>query len=266
MGRERRNKMTVNNIGKTISNGAVQGAYPYKSRGNQKFDEDFFAGKTAGERETMEEKSAAGLKGERKRAGAYQTKIGSGFGELAVSNTKILAENCVPEQAAVCACRVRHISGAESDYAKVCVVEGYSLKAKAFREAGNVYLEQKAEDGSIQAYEADMKRIREGTQDVLEQAALLAWRNAEESPQGESADFHEAMLAFYEKVEEQIRKGAPKFQIGGSEFSQRAWRELIEEIDTCLGEMREERSVSSELIEKLLEDRDAENSRRGEEI
>lgn len=261
--------MTVNNIGKTFSDGTLQGAYPYRSRGGQKFDESLLPGTAAGKREALVESAAVPPKTGRKHAKGYQIGMERCFGEIAASNTKMIPENPGGEKHAAEECKVRHISYVESDFSKVCVMEGYALKAKVFPEEGLVYLEQKFEDEKIQAYEVDVKQISEGTQDILEQTARTAWMLAETSDQQEQIDFREAMLAFYEKVEAQIRNGPPKFRTGGAEFSEEEWKKLVEELDTYLEEVREEQSermekrqkedaVSSELIEKLLEDRDAE--------
>ncbi len=263
--------MTVNNIGKTFAKGAVQGKYAYKSRENRKFDESLVREKSAGWRE--QDKPAAAAECDGKHTVSCLTGI--------ESSRKTLLENCGETHAAVQTCRVRHISKAESDFFQVYAAEGYSLKAKVFQNEGKVYLEQKSEDGSIQAYEVTIKQVQEGTQNTLEQAAVAAWKKAE-AYDGETAiDFDKAMLVFYERVEEQIKNGPPKFWTGGSEFSEKEWKKLIEELDGYLEEVREEQckrmekqrqedevkqehkeqweeedAVSRELIEKLLEDRE----------
>lgn len=277
--------MTVNNIGKTFSDGTLQGPYPYRRRGGHKFDESLLPGTAAGKWEALEEGTAVNPKAGCKHAAGYQIGMERRFGEIGASDPKVGQENSGEETRGARACEVRHISCGESDFFKVCAMEGYSLKAKVFSEDGKVYLEQKFEDGKIRAYEFDVKQISEGTQDVLEQAAWEAWMEAEASGQQEQTDFHGAMLAFYEKVREQIRNGPPKFQTGGEEFSEEEWKRLVEELDTYLEEVRKEQSermekqekedavssecmekqqkedaVSRELIEKLLEDRDRERT------
>lgn len=272
--------MTVNNIGKNLPDGTVRGAYPYKCRSRQKFDERLLPGAAVGKKEEAAENAIVSPKGDRKYAAGYQTEMERCFGELAASNTKLLTESSGGGQDAVRECGVRHISYAESDYSKVYVTEGFSLKAKVSPEEGKVYLEQKFEGGNMRAYEVDVEQIREGTQDLLEQTALAAWMEAEKSRQEEQVDFHKAMQVFYEKVEEQIKNGPPKFQTGGAEFSEEEWKKLIEGIDNYLEDVRQEQAerlkkeqeedavgserlkkeqekdaVSSELIEKLLEDR-----------
>ena len=52
---------------------------------------------------------------------------------------------------AVFECRVRHMDYSESDLVRVCVTEGYTLKAKVEMDSHMVYIEQKNEDGSVYA-------------------------------------------------------------------------------------------------------------------
>lgn len=255
--------MTVNNIGKSFSEGMIREAYPFKNKSSRKFEESLLPENRAEKpKESRREEQIAG----RNRAVGYQGNIGQCLEEIAAASTEILARCSREEPEAVRECEVRHITFADSDFSKVYVTEGFSLKAKADLEEGKIYLEQKFEDGTVKAYEADAQKLKEKNGDILGQTAARVWAQAKEVQQEQTVDFHKAMLVFYERVEEQIKNGSPKFQTGGAAFSEDEWNNLIEKLDSYFEEVREELEarteekqkedeVSSELIEKLLEDR-----------
>lgn len=183
------------------------------------------------------------------------------------------------DEEAVKECAIRGITYADSDFSKVYVAEGYTVKAKIFLEERTVYLEQKFEDGTVKAYEVDMDKAKAGadgdaspgTAQILFWAGR-AWDEGEKHREENSLDFYEELLKFYERVENQIKNGPPKIRIGGAEMSEEEWRKLIEKVDANLEAVREEQAkrLAEQLEEeeetarrreaqvaKLFEDRDA---------
>lgn len=255
--------MTVNNIGKSFSDGTIRGHYPFQNRNSQRFEERLLPGKAAGK---QEENKTAERTTNREQPTAYGKDMGQYMEEIAAASARIWMEHSRDGTDAVRECEVRHLTYADSDFSKVYAAEGFSLKAKADLEEGKVYLEQKFEDGTLKAYEVDAEKLEKETGGILEQTAVKVWEKAKEMRQDTAVDFHTAMLVFYERVKEQIKNGPPKFQTGGAAFSEDEWKKLIEKLDSYLEEVREELKVrseerekedevSSELIEKLLEDR-----------
>ncbi|MBO5302823.1 MAG: hypothetical protein J6A92_02125 [Lachnospiraceae bacterium] len=152
---------------------------------------------------------------------------------------------------------VRHISYAESDKVKVCTVEGYTLKAQVDADEHMVYIEQKNEDGTCQAYEVNPLKISENTKNPIEQMALEAWDIAkdlhndgmftemdETKPADASTEkavtFSEMVDKFEEFVEKRMEEGPPKIQIGGSEFTEDEWERLLKRIDKDIDAYKEE--------------------------
>lgn len=169
--------------------------------------------------------------------------MGPGTAFDAVVNAKMRAES---GGGGLKECAVSNLTFAAADFSKVYVQEGFSVKAKAYLKEGKVYLEQKLEDGTVKAYEADPQRIAKDTADVMEMAAVRAWERARKAEKSEAEWFHGEVCSFYERVKEQIKNGPPKIQTGGSEFSVKEWEKLLEEIDDYLDEVREEQRVRSE--------------------
>lgn len=67
----------------------------------------------------------------------------------------------------------------ESDHVKIAVTEGYTLKGK--REEGaddRVYVEAKYDDGRLEAYQVEIDRVSENTQQEIERFALETIREA----------------------------------------------------------------------------------------
>lgn len=67
----------------------------------------------------------------------------------------------------------------ESDHVKIAVTEGYTLKGK--REEGaddRVYVEAKYDDGRLEAYQVEIDRVSENTQQEIERFALETVREA----------------------------------------------------------------------------------------
>lgn len=192
-------------------------------------------------------------------------------------------------QGAVRESRVRNIAASESDYSKASVLEGYSIKTKVDTENKSVYVEMKNEDGTVQGYEADISKINQNTADPVEKAALEAWdRESGETKAGTQENtqktVEEALLDFYNYIEERMKNGPPKIQIGGAELSNEEWQELIEKVDGNLEDIRKEleerikaqqaeqaqeedgqnmepvQKETGALISKLFEDREADTT------
>lgn len=159
---------------------------------------------------------------------------------------------------------VRHISYSESDHVKVCVQAGYTLKAQVKMEEHKVYIEQKNEDGTYQAYEVNPLKVSENTEDPIEQMALEAWEIAREScnngmfteigegripgaleekdssEKAEDVTFAEMVEQFEAFVEKRIKEGPPKIQIGSAEFTEDEWKRLLKRLDKDIDAYKEE--------------------------
>lgn len=170
---------------------------------------------------------------------------------------------------AVLECALRKISYSESDYVKAYTAEGFTLKAKVSADRHMVYIEQKNEDGSQKAYEVNPLKVSKDTEDPVEQMALEAWERARDMWNGglfseikdeavgsdgdeeqELQTLEEALAEFHEFVKRRIKEGPPKIQIGGSEFSQKEWEQLIRKIDKAIDVYKTE---LREKIRKLKE-------------
>ncbi len=162
---------------------------------------------------------------------------------------------------AVLECGVRHIECSESDYVKSFATEGYTLRARVEADMHRVYIEQKNEDGTYQAYEVNPLKVSEDTKDPVEKMAVEAWQKARElfnngmvkeyNPNQESEEeteedlvtFTKMLEEFHEFVKKRIKEGPPKIPTGGSEFSIEDWEKLMkkidEDIDAYKAELRE---------------------------
>ena len=76
-------------------------------------------------------------------------------------------------------CEVRQLSYQNSDYVKVFPTQGYSLVAKVDYENRSIYIERRAEDGSVSGYEVALDKITDNTTNPIEQTALEAWGKVE---------------------------------------------------------------------------------------
>lgn len=158
--------------------------------------------------------------------------------------------------AALTECSVRRITYQESDYVKVYPTEGYTLKAQVNLETNTVYVEQKNEDGTCQAYEINPFYVSADAKSPVAQAALEAWTKvreeqndtavtaaSEDTPEEEEGAlslFEKRLLEFQEYVKERLKDGPPKIQIGGAEFSEEEWEKLIRKIDKEIDAYKEE--------------------------
>ncbi len=167
-------------------------------------------------------------------------------------------------------CALKNISYSESDYVKAYVAEGFTLKAKVSIDEHMVYIEQKNEDGSLNAYEVNPLKVSKDTKNPVEQMAVEAWERAKDmwndgmfseiqeeagTEDGEEEQklqtLAEALEEFQEYVKKRIKEGPPKIQIGGSEFSQEEWEKLIRKMEKAIDIYKTElRKKIQELKEK----------------
>ena len=157
---------------------------------------------------------------------------------------------------AVMECGVRHITYQESDCVKAYPTEGYTLKAKVDVTAHMVYIEQKNEDGTYQAYEVNPLQVPEDAKSPVAQMAIEAWKAARELFAGDTftelteetsdseksslSEFQKQLLEFREYVKKRIKEGPPKIVTGGAEFSEEEWEKLIRKIDRDIDAYKEE--------------------------
>ncbi len=147
---------------------------------------------------------------------------------------------------------VRRIRAEESDHIKGFAAEGYTLKAQVSIDEQRVYIEQKNEDGSYQAYEVNPLLISKDTDNPIEQMAAEAWEKAtkrinagmgsehDAEDGGESFTFEKMLEEFQAFVEKRIKEGPPKIPTGGAEFSEEEWERMLEKIDEIIDEFKEE--------------------------
>lgn len=184
-----------------------------------------------------------------------------------VATELMISWNGSVQMDAVIECGVRYMKQSESDYVKSFVSEGFTLKAKIEMDAHRVYIEQKWEDGTYQAYEVNPFEVSKDTEDPIEKTAAEAWRKAEKlfnegmaaaydpdrRDDGENEDveidaFAKMVEDFHVYVKKRLKEGPPKIQIGGSEFSEEEWDKLMRRID------REIDAYKEELRERIRKD------------
>lgn len=169
-----------------------------------------------------------------------------------VSEAIEVEKNGKTQQSAVSICETRNLTYQKSDYAKSYAIQGFTLMAQVDFSHRSVYVEQKTEDGAVTGYNVDIDQVDAGTKDPIEKAALEAWeQEREDGAQVETElTLEEALLQFYEFIEDRIKNGPPKYQIGNSEFSTEEWEKFLEGIDEQIDEIKED---LRERIEKLKE-------------
>lgn len=164
------------------------------------------------------------------------------------------------------ACEAKGITYQESDYVKVFALQGFRLMAQVDADARNVYIEQKMDDGTVKGYLVDIDKLSADTKDPIEKTALEAWESYKAGEEAEDSvlTLEEALLDFYEFVEDRIKNGPPKYLIGNAEFSIEEWDKLLESIDEQLDDIREEmRERIEKLKEQMMQDgQDRENQYR----
>lgn len=224
-----------------------------KSRNLSKDRQDAFSGNLKEMMQESEEHAAEKESGVKNRT---SVQVDYQYGRAAASIR--LYQNGRVGMGGLLECESRHISYSESDVARAFVTEGYTLKAKVIMEEHLVYIEQVSEDGSSRAYEVNPLKISENTENPIEQIAAEAWEKTREmlnggvftewdpyagEPEDETAEiltFEEMLQDFRDFVEKRLKEGPPKIQIGGSEFSQKEWEQLLKKIDKDIDAYKEE--------------------------
>lgn len=154
---------------------------------------------------------------------------------------------------AISECEVLGLVYQESDYRKVSAVQGFRMFAQVDVDKRSVYVERKMEDGTCSGYVVDVDKLDKNTTDPVAQTALEAWEmkmSEEKEADEEKLTVEEALLQFYDFIEDRIKNGPPKYLIGNSEFSIKEWDKLIEGIDGQIDAVKEE---LRERIEKMKE-------------
>lgn len=156
---------------------------------------------------------------------------------------------------AVSGVAARKITCQESDYVESYVQDGFTLLAQVDVKGRSVYIERKQEDGTVAGFQVSIDKVDDKTADPIEAAALKAWqekadRAGAENDTEETLTVEEALLEFYEFIEDRIKNGPPKFLIGASELSVAEWDKLLESVDGQIDDIKEE---MRERIEKMKE-------------
>ncbi len=87
--------------------------------------------------------------------------------------------NAAAAQGALQAVEVRHMSYEESDHVKIAVTEGYTLKGrKEDSREDRVYVEAKYDDGRLEAYQVEIGKVPENTEQEIERFALETMKEA----------------------------------------------------------------------------------------
>lgn len=96
-----------------------------------------------------------------------------------IGMTSGIRVNAAAKQGALQAVEVRHMSYEESDHIRIAVTEGYTLKGKRENsEDARVYVEAKYDDGRLEAYQVEVGKISEATEQEIERFALETMKQA----------------------------------------------------------------------------------------
>lgn len=263
--------MTVSGIGNRAYMEKISGNVKKGNPEEQKKEFGEVAGKLGNKSdECAGEKETKGTKTESLQLNYHSGRISS---LLAVSDTgRLHAESTVE-------CEAKHITYAQSDKVKLYAVSGYSLKAQTVLDEHKVYIEQKNEDGSVQGYMVNPLKVPEDSTNPVELLAKECWGNTREilndgtftevdfnNPEDSSKEpggktLEEALLEFYDFVEERVKNGPPKIQTGAGEFSIEEWDKLMEDIDDTLDAFKEElRERIAKIKDKQLLSSDSEKT------
>lgn len=223
--------------------------------------------------------------------------VQSSFRYQSVSSVLTIHGNGQISASAAFVCAARHISYEESDYVASYVEQGFVVKAQVDVSAHTVYLEQKMEDGSVNGYEIGLAYLDADSDDPIMQTAAAAWEMARRALMGDApfrpyeqkelvksetdaettdADkatedsekipaltdmtMEEALLWFYDFIQDRIENGPPKYMIGNSEYSIAEWDKLIENVDEALDAIRE--AMREEIAKRMAEEGQKEDGQR----
>lgn len=231
-------------------NGVGQQPYYEKANGNKTNSKNGGSGFYESLSENINEKTEAEQKKEN-AASSKSTAVKAAYPYCGVSS-KAGAAGVRRSEKAVTEQEARNISYEESDYVKTFAIQGYTLMAQVSTEERKVYIERRQEDGTVTGYEIDPDKLDKETTDPIERTALEAWeqKNAD-TDEEKSLTMAEALLSFYEFIEDRIKNGPPKYMIGNAEYSIAEWDKLLEDFDDQLDDIREE---LRERIEKMKEE------------
>lgn len=185
-------------------------------------------------------------------------------------------ENEIAGISSITICDVRQLSYSDSDYVKAYPEHGYSLAAKVDYENRSIYIERRAEDGSVSGYEVALDKISDNTTNPVEQTALEAWGKVEleknvanndggqdSSQSGEKSGggdeeltWEEALGQFYDFIQDRIKNGDIKYMIGKSEFSQEEWEKFLASLDKQIDEIVEDTKERVEQVKNQYIDAD----------
>ncbi len=213
--------------------------------------------------------SLAGSIGKKEEAGREEQKVNGRVTDIK-NFYDAAAAGCVSGNTvsrAVSQCEPRGISSGACDRVTVNMEQGCIYKIKINTETQSVYVEQKTEDGTVKGYEVSMAEVSKNSSDRIEKLAVETWESYHEEPAAEE-EFEEALLRFYEFVEDRVKNGPPKIQIGASAISEKDWRKLIEKIDDAIrarkAELRER--MEKRLLQENLRKTGEQEGQQNEEI
>ncbi|MCM1143930.1 MAG: hypothetical protein NC318_02890 [Blautia sp.] len=234
--------MNVNGIGKQAYYKETGGYQANRKKSGNSFYESLSENIDGREQTQSKKGNAAG-------AVNIPSAIGHAYPGVPVSETQ--GSEAV-SSGAVSTCEARCITYQESSFVKTYALQGFTLMAQVDMQARSIYVEQRMEDGTVQGYVVDRDKLGENPTDPVERTALEAWEETveKEAQDGKELTVEEALLQFYEFIEDRIKNGPPKYQIGKDEFSIAEWEKLLESIDDQLDAIREE---MRERIEKMKE-------------
>ncbi len=253
--------MTIDSVGNRYLEGKVKNIYKNDRRGECEFSK-----KLAGSIENIDETCREN--GKNLKANGRISDVRT-FYNAAMTSVNSTSDD--GRAISVSECEVRKISNKDSDRVEICMNQGCVYKMQVNEEKETVYIEEKMEDGTVNGYEIYIAEIPEDSSDKLENLALETWKlyytentrienketahgvsSSENEMDIETTDerFLEALLKFYEFVEDRVENGLPKIQIGASAISEKDWEKLIKKVDDNIDEIKKE---LREGIEKQLQ-------------
>lgn len=238
--------MNVNGVGRQSYFGKTEKKAADRKNGGGGFYESLS--------ENINDRNAAGTKRENSAA-AKNHVINTAYPYHNMPSAAGRYENDKANTGAVSEIDARNITYQESDYAKAYTQEGFTLMAQINGKERSVYIERRQEDGTVAGFVVNIDKVDANTTDPVEQTALKAWQEKADKTETEDGTeealtVEEALLQFYEFIEDRIKNGPPKFLIGATELSVAEWDKLLESVDGQIDDIKEE---MRERIEKLKE-------------
>lgn len=160
------------------------------------------------------------------------------------------------EKSRVTPCTIQNISYDESDYVKICIEDGCVYKAKVFEEQNKIYIEKKYEDGTKEAFEADIESLNEDSENPVELMAAETYEKYKSDKSNSiEEDYKAALMKFQEYVKDRIENGPPKFLIGSMAISIEEWDKLLAKVDEAIDDIKEEQRENQEKPEEQKEEK-----------